>query len=281
MSDLDALTPIEQKMIIFYDDQLTAVLVDVDGRQVVYVPLRSICDYLGVDWSGQRQRILRDAVLSDVVSGVVITPTPLDNRYANPQEMLCIPLDYLNGFLFGINANRVKVEIRERLIRYQKECYRVLADAFLETSVADDDWMTTNPETRAALEQIREMGQAVARMADEQLRIMSRLDKAAIVVGQHSRRITALERQLSPRDAITEEQSADIAEKVKAIAMALTEQDSSKNHFQAIFSELYRRFRVSGYKNIRQSQYHAVLDFLDEWLAVGSKKLGDGDNRDD
>jgi hypothetical protein len=28
------------------------------GRQVVYVPLRSICDYLGVGWSGQRQRIL-------------------------------------------------------------------------------------------------------------------------------------------------------------------------------------------------------------------------------
>jgi hypothetical protein len=281
MSDLDALTPIEQKTIIFYDDQLTAVLVAVDGRQVVYVPLRSICDYLGVDWSGQRQRILRDAVLSDVVSGVVITPTPLDNRFANPQEMLCIPLDYLNGFLFGINANRVKAEIRERLIRYQKECYRVLADAFLETSVADEDWMTTSPETRAALERIREMGQAVARMADEQLRIMTRLDKAAIVVGQHNRRITALERQLSPRDAITEEQAADIAEKVKAIAMALTEQDSSKNHFQAIFSELYRRFRVSGYKNIRQSQYHEVLDFLDEWLAAGSKNLGDGNNQDD
>ena len=281
MSDLDALTPIEQKTIIFYDDQLTAVLVAVDGRQVVYVPLRSICDYLGVDWSGQRQRILRDAVLSDVVSGVVITPTPLDNRFANPQEMMCIPLDYLNGFLFGINASRVKAEIRERLIRYQKECYRVLADAFLETSVADEDWMTTSPETRAALERIREMGQAVARMADEQLRIMTRLDKAAIVVGQHNRRITALERQLSPRDAITEEQAADIAEKVKAIAMALTEQDSSKNHFQAIFSELYRRFRVSGYKNIRQSQYHDVLDFLDEWLAAGSKKLGNGNNQDD
>ena len=187
----------------------------------------------------------------------------------------------LNGFLFGINANRVKPEIRERLIRYQKECYRVLADAFLETTVAEEDWMTTSPETRAALERIREMGQAVARMADEQLRIMTRLDKAAIVVGQHNRRITALERQLSPRDAITEEQAADIAEKVKAIAMALTEQDSSKNHFQAIFSELYRRFRVSGYKNIRQSQYHDVLDFLDEWLAAGSKKLEDGNNQND
>jgi hypothetical protein len=84
-------------------------------------------------------------------------------------------------------------------------------------------------------------------------------------------RITPLERQLSPREAITDEQAADIAEKVKAIAMTLTEQDSSKNHFQAIFSELHRRYRVSSYKNIRQSQYQAVLDFLDEWLAASGQ----------
>jgi hypothetical protein len=44
--------------------------------------------------------------------------------------MLSLPLDYLNGWLFGINVNRVKAEIRERLIPYQKECYRVLAEAF-------------------------------------------------------------------------------------------------------------------------------------------------------
>lgn len=47
--------------------------------------------------------------------------------------------------------------------------------------------------------------------------------------------------------------------------MELTTIDSSKNHFQAIFAELHRRFRVSSYKNIRQSQYQPVLDFLDEW----------------
>lgn len=33
--------------------------------------------------------------------------------------MLCLPLEYLNGWLFGINATRVKKEIRENLIRYQ------------------------------------------------------------------------------------------------------------------------------------------------------------------
>ncbi len=181
--------------------------------------------------------------------------------------MLCLPLDFVNGFLFGISTSRVKDDVRAQLIRYQRECYQVLADAFLQQETAvTDDWMTTSPETRAALHQIQEMGLAIAQMAQEQLRIMGRLDKAAIVVGQHGRRISELEQQLSPREAITDEQAADIAEKVKAVAMMLTDQDSSKNHFQAIFAELHRRYRVTSYKNIRQSQYQTVLDFLDGWL---------------
>ena len=210
----------------------------------------------------------RDPVLTEAAQGTVITTAPSpDGRGGGPQEMLSLPLDYLNGWLFGINVNRVKAEIRERLIRYQKECYRVLAEAFLETTVADD-WMTTSPETRAALQQIQEMGLAIAQMAQEQLRIMERLDKAAVIVKQHDHRISILERQLAPREAITDEQATDIAEKVKAVAMTLTEQDNSKNHFQAIFAELHRRYRVTSYKNIRQSQYQTVLDFLDAWLAA-------------
>ena len=110
------------------------------------------------------------------------------------------------------------------------------------------------------------MGRAIMEMASEQLRMDQRLDKAAVIVGQHNKRITALEYRLSPHNVITEDQAADIAEKVKAIAMVMTEHNPDKNHFQSIFSELHRRYHVSGYKSIRQDQYQAVLDFLDEWL---------------
>ena len=176
----------------------------------------------------------------------------------------------INGWLFGINANRVKEELRERLIQYQRECYRVLADAFVNRTMPDD-WMQTNPETMAALQQIRENALAVARLAEEQMRMMVRLDKAAIVIGQYGKRITALEAKLSPRDAVTDEQAADISAKVLAIATEMTEKDSSQNHYQGIFRELHRRFRVTSYKNIRQSQYQAVLDFLDTWVEAGRK----------
>ncbi|HEX6121789.1 MAG TPA: hypothetical protein VFY89_01450, partial [Ktedonobacterales bacterium] len=42
---------------------------------------------------------------------------------------------------------------------------------------------------------------------------------------------------------------------VKALAELLTTRDASKNHYQGIFSELYRRFGVSSYKTIHRSDY--------------------------
>ena len=50
-----------------------------------------------------------------------------------------------------------------------------------------------------------------------------------------------------------------------ARAELLTSRDPSKNHYQSIFADLYRRFEVSSYKLIRQDQYQAVLAFLDDW----------------
>ncbi len=44
------------------------------------------------------------------------------------REVVSLPLDMLNGWLFGIDANRVKPELKEMVLRYQRECYRVLAD---------------------------------------------------------------------------------------------------------------------------------------------------------
>lgn len=124
---------VEQREVLFYDDRVTAVLVASGDERVVYVPLRPICELIGVDWSAQRKRVNGDPVLSRYVQGVAVTTTPsADGRGGGVQEAICLPLDYLNGWLFGINAERVRPEIRERVIRYQENCYRVLAEAFRE-----------------------------------------------------------------------------------------------------------------------------------------------------
>lgn len=111
-----ALTVVEQKEVQFYGDAIIAVRVQDGG---VYVPVRPICDLLGVDWSGQRQRLMRDPVLSGLIMSVGVTPTDIaaGSRRPRASDLLALPLDYISGFLFGINADRVKPDIRDRLIQ--------------------------------------------------------------------------------------------------------------------------------------------------------------------
>ena len=99
-----AIVPVEQKTIRFYEDEITAVRI---ANGSAFVPIRPIVERLGLSWSGQRERVNRDAVLSELAATVRVTRTE-GNRQIT-RELLCIPLDYLSGFLFGINADRVNL----------------------------------------------------------------------------------------------------------------------------------------------------------------------------
>lgn len=91
---------------------------------VPHVALKPIVEAIGLDWKSQYSRLIRHPVLS---KGVVITTIP---SAGGDQQAVCLPLDKLNGWLFGVNSSRARPEIRERLIAYQRECFDVLASHF-------------------------------------------------------------------------------------------------------------------------------------------------------
>src|SRR5262245_58688302 len=95
------LVPIEERSVEFYGDTITGALVQIGEEPQVYVPLRPICEYLGLSWAGQRERVMRDDVLADVVRSVRLSP-PVGGG-GGTQELLCLPLDYLPGWLFGVS----------------------------------------------------------------------------------------------------------------------------------------------------------------------------------
>lgn len=242
-----ALVPVEERTVTFYGDEIKGVVVTTTpSDQAVYVPVRPLCDYLGLNWDGQRRRILRDPVLSAEAASVEIE-TP-----GGPQEMTCIPLDFLNGWLFGISASRVKEEIRERLITYQRECYRVLAEAFQRPAVADP------------LSQVEELGRALITLAREQREFDYRLSTTEENVAGIETRVVALEERVAPGEPVTEEQAAHISQAVKAIAYKLADQ-SGRNEYGGVYSELYRRFGVTSYKNIPAGRFDEAMEFLTEW----------------
>lgn len=92
------------------------------GLSGVYVILKPIATALGLDWDSQRHRIMRDDVLScTVITTVQVLPGDTQKR-----EHLCLPIEFLNGWLFGISAKRVKPALRAFLKAYKRECYSVL-----------------------------------------------------------------------------------------------------------------------------------------------------------
>lgn len=129
----------------FRGDQLYGFEAD-DG---VFVALKPIVRALGLDWSAQYRRVQRDPVLSE---GIAMMATPYG--LGGDQEAVCLKMDLVNGWLFGIDSARIKDEaVREKVILYQRECHGVLfrhfykgAKSVSEPLVMEDHEEAANPD---------------------------------------------------------------------------------------------------------------------------------------
>ncbi len=85
-----------------------------------YTPMRPIVDGMGLAWQSQLEKL--KARFSKGVTEIVI-PTA-----GGSQSMVCLALRKLAAWLNTVSPNKVKSEIRERVIQYQDECDDVLYD---------------------------------------------------------------------------------------------------------------------------------------------------------
>ena len=249
-----SLSVIEQKTVEFYGDEIIAVRAK-DGS--VYVPVRPICDLLGVSWSSQQNRINRDEVLSEVAQTISVFVTNTQGQEQH-RAMLCLPLDYISGFLFGLSAGRVREDIKDKILRYKKECYQVLAEAFHEGRLTPDTDFEALLQTNSPAAQAYKTFQAMAKLARHQLILESRLD-------QHEERLEQLESVIGdPGRFVTPDQASQISQGVKTIALKLGKK-SGRNEYGAVYGELYRKFGITGYKQLQASKFQQAMSWLNEW----------------
>ncbi|EOG1934017.1 phage antirepressor N-terminal domain-containing protein [Providencia stuartii] len=83
-----------------------------------YVPMKPIVEGMGLAWGAQFIKIKQR--FGKGVSEIEI-PTKTGN-----QNMICLALRKLAGWLHTISPNKVKPEIRDKVIKYQEECDDVL-----------------------------------------------------------------------------------------------------------------------------------------------------------
>lgn len=106
-----------------------------------YVALKPLVEGIGLDWRSIRKLVKRSALNSTVV---MMTTVAEDGKN---REMVCLPLDRLNGLLFLITPNDYNHNpaLKERLVNYQKMCYDALYQYF-NNGVAVHPVMAMQPQ---------------------------------------------------------------------------------------------------------------------------------------
>jgi len=287
-----ALIAIELRHVVIEGDDILAARVDAGD---IYLPLRSMCDALGVSYQGQVARIRRDEVLAEGLHTLrVETGGGVQSVQALHRE--CVPL-----WLAGLEPNRVKEEIRPRLRVYKRWVRQKVWDAFAaELGLPQTTVPAPVDPTALSLQQVAELGRALTAMAEQQLAFQQeqtqvrgllsdheqrlglqegRLDRAAQVMGETIREVKALTRRLDPGNVITDEQAAELQETIKAIAEELTRQSvgtgQQKNYYASLFSELHKRFRVSTYKNLTIEKYERAMAWLRDYDEALGRAIDD------
>ncbi|WP_454837667.1 phage antirepressor N-terminal domain-containing protein [Pseudomonas mohnii] len=101
----------------FYED--TVVLVGQGNKP--YVAMKPIVTNMGLDWHSQLTKINERFQTTKVE----ITSVAEDGKL---RPMTCLPLRKLPAWLYSISPNKVKTELRDKIIRYQEECDDALWD---------------------------------------------------------------------------------------------------------------------------------------------------------
>ncbi|MCT4586437.1 MAG: phage antirepressor N-terminal domain-containing protein [Carboxylicivirga sp.] len=107
-------------------NDVSIVLIDGAEKQV---PIKPICEALGIDHKRQVDKIKSDEILGSV--GGLKPSVGADGKQ---YDMFCIPYMYIFGWLFTINPKNVKAEAKENVVRYKQECYTSLFNHFTDQS---------------------------------------------------------------------------------------------------------------------------------------------------
>jgi len=95
---------------------------------VAYVAMKPIVENLGMSWGTQQQKLARHVGKFGCIHMNIPSPGGI-------QQMLVLPLRKLNGWLFSINPEKVRADIRDKLIQYQEECFSVLYEYWAKGEV--------------------------------------------------------------------------------------------------------------------------------------------------
>lgn len=107
----------------------TEIFISNNGTEKI-VAIKPICKALGIDYPTQFSKLKEDSSLASRVGR-----SPITGADGKEYRMTCLPLKYIFGWLFTINPENVKPEVKQQIIDYRELCYEKLYERFTKRDV--------------------------------------------------------------------------------------------------------------------------------------------------
>jgi hypothetical protein len=263
-SALPSLLRVEQ--FDFYGDSLIAVIID--GREVA-LPIRSVCNAMGLDAQSQSERLREHDVLSQ---GLRVVKVPMGNRV---QSVLAISRRYLAFWLATITPNLVADDIRPKLVRYQEELVDLLDALYGEgstqpTTASGEPSLTALSQRLSAIiaemRVTREALLASQRRTDE--KIAEQDVRLSTVEGLLNERLTTLAGQLDETQQRLLDQVKITAAQQSVIRLAIErigkryETRTGKKIYDRLHARFCAELGTPRYDALPAGKYQQALDWL-------------------
>lgn len=95
------------------------IITTIETPEGIYLPVKPLCERFGVSNQGQLSKFRAAPERWGIK--IIFIPSA-----SGEQETSCIPINRIAAWLFTLNVNKVKPEVRDALIRYQAEAADVL-----------------------------------------------------------------------------------------------------------------------------------------------------------
>lgn len=122
-----------------------------------FVPMRPVIDGMGMVWAAQFVKLKQR--FASTVSEIEMVAADGKSR-----KMVCLPLRKLAGWLQTISPNKVKPEIRDRVIQYQNECDDVLYEYWTTGQVTRKAEKQTTKSKLSTAKQLTPLRQTAERL---------------------------------------------------------------------------------------------------------------------
>lgn len=256
----------------FDGDRLVAVILDGDG---VAVPVRFVCQALGLDVGSQSERLQEHEVLT---KGLRVVRVRQGNQL---RPLVALLHRYIPFWLATISPSQVREDVRPKLVRYQTELVDILAalygaDLSAAAPTSTDPTLASLQQTMAsALTELRLAREAILALqqqqAEQDYTLSTQRGHAEIqdrTLAEHQQKIGRIEgmmdevlEQIAHHTTITGPQQEVISRSIKRIASRY-KRANGQEIFGRLFAQFCMDFGTPKYSLLPAGKYDAALDWL-------------------